>query len=82
MDNDKKPPHLVDLAKQRENTEDAARAKRAREFATAVEEAKACRPIILELMALTCQDWFDRYQALQKVGFTKDEALQLCWRRS
>lgn len=80
MDGNK--PRLVELNQKAADGAEAKRVADARRLAAAVEESKARRPMLLELMSYQCQDWFDRYQALQKAGFTATEALQLCWRQS
>lgn len=64
----------------KQDVREAARAKRAAAWADALEQAREDRPISLEMMAYRCQEWRDRYLALQKAGFTPAEALELCWR--
>lgn len=81
MDDQKpEPAKLVDLTQRKQDETEAARARVARDFAEALRITKENRPIQLQLMAHHATEWFDRYQALKKAGFTPAEALQLCWR--
>jgi thiazole synthase ThiGH ThiG subunit len=79
---DKKPDHprLVNLAGAKDAAEDAARAKLARDVAESLRIRAESRPMYLELITATARDWFDKFQALQKAGFTAAQALELCWR--
>ena len=79
---DKKPdqPRLVNLAETVRAAEDAARVKLAQGVADLLRKQAENRPLRLELLAATAQEWFDKFQALQKVGFTPAQALELCWR--
>jgi hypothetical protein len=79
---DQKPgqPKLVNMVDSKGAAADAARAKLARDVAEALRIKAENRPMHLELMASTARDWFDKFQALQRVGFTAALALELCWR--
>lgn len=75
---DQKPDQSKLTAK--DDAADAARAKLAREIGEALRiKAENC-PMHLEVVAATARDWFDKFQALQKAGFTAAQALELCWR--
>ena len=76
-----KPARLLDLAKQREDADEATRAKKSREFAAAIDVVKNTWPQQLELIAYQAKEVRARYLALVKEGFSAAEALDLCWRR-
>lgn len=73
-------PRLANLADAQLAAADAARAKMAREVAEVLRAKAENRPLHLEIIAATARDWFDKFQALQKAGFTQAQALELCWR--
>jgi hypothetical protein len=79
---DKRPdqPKLVEMGAAKSAAEDAARAKLARDVAEALRAQVENRPMRLELIAATARECFDKFQALQRAGFTVPQALDLCWR--
>ena len=79
---DMKPeqPKLANLSTAREAAADAVRAKVARDVAEVLRLQAENRPMRLEVLAATAQECFDKFQALQKAGFTAPQALELCWR--